>query len=58
LAARDQFCDTSSTLKQNNGAAALEAALDPVAAANLARLRHVSDDMPGITRHKARNGFN
>jgi hypothetical protein len=29
-----------------------------VAAANLARLRHVSDDMPGITRHKARNGFN
>ncbi len=32
-------------------------ALDPVAAAKLARLRYVSDDMPGITRHKARNGF-
>jgi DNA topoisomerase-1 len=58
LAARDQFCDTTSTLKQNNGAAALEAALDSVAAANLAWLRHVSDDTPGITRHKARNGFN
>jgi DNA topoisomerase I len=57
LGARNQACDTSSTLKQNNGAAALEAALDPVAAAKLAKLRHVSDDMPGTTRHKARNGF-
>jgi len=48
----------SSTLNRNNGVAALEAAtLDPVAAARLAKLRHVSDDMPGITRHKARNGF-
>jgi DNA topoisomerase-1 len=28
-----------------------------MAAAKLAKLRHVSDDMPGITRHKARNGF-
>ena len=34
-----------------------EAALDPLAAAKLAKLRHVGDDMPGITRHKARNGF-
>ena len=57
MAARNQAYDTSSTLKQNNGVAALEAALDPVAAAKLAKLRHVSDDMPGITRHKARNGF-
>jgi DNA topoisomerase I len=31
--------------------------LDPRAAAKLAKLRHVSDDIPGITRHKARNGF-
>ena len=58
MAARNQARDTPSTLKRNNGVAALEAAtLDPVAAAKLAKLRHVSDDMPGITRHKARNGF-
>jgi DNA topoisomerase IB-like protein len=37
--------------------AAFQAPLDPVAAAKLAKLRHVSDDMPGITRHKARSGF-
>jgi DNA topoisomerase I len=30
---------------------------DPVAAAIAARLRHVSDDRPGITRHRARHGF-
>jgi DNA topoisomerase I len=36
---------------------AFQAALDSMAAAKLAKLRHVSDDMPGITRHKARNGF-
>jgi DNA topoisomerase I len=57
LAARNQACDASSTLKQNNGVAAFEAAVDPVVAAKLAKLRHVSDDMPGIMRHKARNGF-
>jgi DNA topoisomerase-1 len=34
-----------------------EAALDPVAAARSARLRHVGDDAPGITRHKAASGF-
>jgi DNA topoisomerase-1 len=33
------------------------AALDPVAAARAAQLRHVSDDEPGITRHKAEHGF-
>ncbi len=33
------------------------AAIDPVVAAQEARLRHVSDATPGITRHKARNGF-
>jgi len=33
------------------------AALDPVAAARAAKLRHVSDDAPGIARHKARHGF-
>ena len=50
--------------KQSGGAAAkpaaatlAEAALDPVAAAKLAKLRYVSDDRPGITRHPADNGF-
>jgi DNA topoisomerase-1 len=44
--------------KRKKAAPALpEAALDPVAAAKLAKLRHVGDDMPGITRHKARSGF-
>jgi DNA topoisomerase-1 len=33
------------------------AVLDPIAAAKAAQLRHVSDDSPGITRHKARHGF-
>jgi DNA topoisomerase I len=33
------------------------AALDPVVAARMAKLRHVSDDAPGITRHKAASGF-
>ena len=32
-------------------------ALDPRAAARLAKLRHVGDDMPGITRTRARHGF-
>jgi DNA topoisomerase I len=53
LVARNEACDISSTLKENNGATAL----DPVAAAELPKLRHVSDDMSGITRHKARNGI-
>ena len=35
----------------------IEAALDPELAAKHAQLRHVDDAAPGITRHKARNGF-
>jgi DNA topoisomerase I len=35
----------------------LEAALNPELAARHAQLRHVSDAAPGITRHKARHGF-
>ena len=31
--------------------------LDPLEAAKLARLHHTLDDKPGITRHKARSGF-
>jgi DNA topoisomerase I len=57
LPARNYADDDHSTLNLSNGAAALEAALDPLAAAKLAKLRHVSDDMQGITRHKARSGF-
>ena len=57
LAVPNQARDTATNGNQNNTVAAPEAALDPVAAAKLAKLRHVSDDMPGITRHKARNGF-
>jgi DNA topoisomerase I len=37
--------------------AAPEAALESSAAAKLAKLRHVSDNMPGISRHKTRSGF-
>jgi DNA topoisomerase-1 len=33
------------------------AALDPAVAAKQARLRHVGDHVPGITRHLANNGF-
>jgi DNA topoisomerase-1 len=41
----------------NGDAVAAAAARDPAAAAKLARLRYVGDDIPGITRHKARSGF-
>ena len=34
-----------------------EAALDPQVAAHRAQLRYVSDTSPGITRHRAANGF-
>ncbi len=33
------------------------AALDPAVAAKQARLRHVGDHLPGITRHSAKTGF-
>jgi DNA topoisomerase I len=35
----------------------IEVALDPELAAKHAKLRHVDDTAPGITRHSARNGF-
>jgi DNA topoisomerase I len=43
--------------KAKNEPPPIEAALDPEAAAKQAKLRYVSDTMPGITRHQARNGF-
>jgi DNA topoisomerase I len=57
LTAETQNTEAQSTTTKAFPSAALEAALDPIAAAHLAKLRHVSDDMPGITRRKARNGF-
>ena len=57
MAERHQAPDNGSTTAKKPAPAAAEAALDPVAAAKLAKLRHVSDDIPGITRHKARHGF-
>jgi DNA topoisomerase-1 len=47
----------TSDAELKGASAAFQAALDPLAAAKLAKLRHVSDDMPGIARQKARNGF-
>ncbi|HEX3537280.1 MAG TPA: DNA topoisomerase IB [Stellaceae bacterium] len=41
----------------NGGEHDIKAALDPETAAKLARLRHVTDEMPGIARHPARHGF-
>jgi DNA topoisomerase I len=46
-----------SARRQETAAPAASAGDDPVAAAIAAQLRHVSDDYPGITRHKARHGF-
>jgi len=43
--------------KKQSLAETLEIALDPEIAAKRAKLRYVHDSMPGITRHKARNGF-
>jgi len=43
--------------KKQDLAATLEVALDPEVAAKRAQLRYVHDSVPGITRHKARNGF-
>jgi DNA topoisomerase I len=43
--------------RRSDSSIALTAALDPLAAAKRAQLRYVSDTLPGITRHKARNGF-
>jgi len=53
LAARNQARDTVSTQRRDNAADAIEAALDPLAPAKLAKLPHVGDDIPvspGIAR--------
>src|SRR5436190_10975694 len=43
--------------RRPNGVAVAATALDPVVAAERVQLRYVNDSTPGITRHKARNGF-
>ena len=48
---------SNSNKKKQSLALTLEVALDPEIAAKRAKLRYVHDSMPGITRHKARNGF-
>ena len=42
----------------SNTGLALATTDDPLAAARYARLRHVTDDIPGITRSRAASGFN
>ena len=48
---------TSGKTKRPRQALPPDAALDPIAAAKRAELRYVSDAPPGITRHRAKNGF-
>jgi DNA topoisomerase I len=45
------------TARRAQAEASPPAALNPQTAAGLARLHHTTDDRPGITRHKARTGF-
>jgi DNA topoisomerase I len=56
LVTRNPVSDTAAARKKKPSQA-VQIVLDPAEAAKLAKLRHVSDQMPGITRHKARNGF-
>ena len=48
---------SNSKKKDQSLAVRLDVALDPEIAAKRAKLRYVHDSMPGITRHKALNGF-
>ena len=48
LANRNRVSGSSATRKKRGSPAALEVVLDPIAAAKLAKLRHVSDQMPGL----------
>jgi hypothetical protein len=50
-------CHCGKKRRRSNSSIAPTAALDPLAAAKRAQLRYVSDTLPGITRHKVRNGF-
>lgn len=56
LAAENGVPNPAPTWKKKGLHTAVRTALDPVVAAKLAKLRHVRDDTPGITRHQARRG--
>jgi DNA topoisomerase-1 len=56
LANRNRVSDAAAARKKKSSEL-VQVVLDPMEAAKLAKLRHVSDQMPGITRHKARHGF-
>src|SRR5438067_8014393 len=57
MASATRRTGNSNSKKEQSLAAALEVALDPEIAAKRAKLCYVHNSMPGITRHKARNGF-
>ena len=53
----DKNSSSNGKKKKQGLAVTLEVALDPEIAAKRAKLCYVHNSMPGITRHKARNGF-
>src|SRR5690348_16147165 len=57
MAQQQRRKNTATRAKTKRTISVPAAALDPIVAAKQAQLRHVADTMPGITRHKARNGF-
>jgi DNA topoisomerase I len=56
LATRNRVSNTAAARKKKLSEV-VQLVLDPAEAAKLAKLRHVSDQMPGITRRMARHGF-
>ena len=57
LATENGVPNPAATWKKMGLHTGVRTALDPVVAAKLAKLRHVSDDTPGIKRRQARRGF-
>jgi DNA topoisomerase I len=57
LATRNRVSAIAAAQKKKPSKAAAQIIVDPAEAAKLAKLRHVSDQIPGITRHKTRHGF-
>jgi len=57
LATENGVPNPAATWKKKGLHTGVRTALDPVVAAKLANLRHVSDDTAGITRSQARRGF-
>jgi DNA topoisomerase-1 len=57
LATENGVPNPAATRKKKGLHTGVRTALDPVVAAKLAKLRHVSDDPPGIKRRHTRRGF-